>query len=83
MRASFIKLYSLGLGILIVSVFANYIAADFNLMTWFSFLQGMSTYGFINMLYRVSVFSFLWLFLIYPLVLGIASYTLYKYIFSK
>ena len=59
-----IKLYFVGLIILIVAIMANYLATQLGLKTW---------YDFINQLGNANALNFkdgLWLFVVYPLILG-------------
>ena len=63
-----IKLYFIGLMILIVAIMANYLAAQLGLKTW---------YDFLNQLGNGSALNFkeaLWLFVAYPLILGASNF---------
>tara|TARA_B100001059_G_scaffold66772_1_gene63397 strand:+ start:10075 stop:10305 length:231 start_codon:yes stop_codon:yes gene_type:complete len=59
-----IKLYVMGLMILIIAILANFLATQLGLKTWYEFL---SQWG------NVDALCFkdgLWLFVLYPLILG-------------
>ena len=59
-----IKFYFIGVMILVIAIFANFLATQWGLKTWYAFLEG---------LVNVDSLSFkdgLWLFLGYPLTLG-------------
>lgn len=59
----------MGLAILIAAIILNYLANTLNIMTWYSFIeelkQGRGIKNFI---------SGIFLFIIYPLILGLVAY---------
>ena len=65
-----VRIYIIGVAILIIAIISNFIANKLDLKTWydlFNTLSGtnelrMSEYGFVD---------YLWLFLLYPLSLGL------------
>jgi len=66
-----IKLYIDGVCILLVAILANLLASKLQVQSWYSFLtewneKGGSVWG------RLSMLDWLWLFLIYPILLGLA-----------
>ena len=66
-----IKLYIDGLCILLVAIFANLLASKLQVQSWYSFLtewseKGESVWG------RLLIKDWLWLFLAYPVLLGLA-----------
>jgi len=64
-----ILIFALGVGILIGAIALNIIASRIGLTSWYEFLLGQE---------KTSLFSYIWLFLIYPLGLGAVAYTLFK-----
>ena len=64
-----IKLYIIGIFILIIAIIANGIIATIGLKSWYDFINllnsdGLKTFG------KLQVLDYLWLFLGYPLILG-------------
>ncbi len=67
-----IKLYVIGVSILLIAILANIIADYINLTTWYKFLNIILEKGsFLKGLKEQTIFDFLWLFFIYPLILGL------------
>lgn len=65
-----LKLYFIGLGILIVAILANAIVGKIGVKSWYDFieiltLQGWSAFSLINL------WDYIWLFIGYPLVLSL------------
>ena len=58
-----IKLYVMGLMILIIAILANFLATQLGLKTWYAFLEG------INNGQSLSLKDGLWLFVFYPSIL--------------
>lgn len=63
----FIKIFLIGIGLLGGAILLNYIASALSLTTWYTFLQKPR---------GTSIFSYIWLFIIYPMSLGIIAYYL-------
>ena len=72
-----LKIYFIGLFILIAAILLNFIAGRLNLMSWYDFLTRIAAEG-------RSIFSIMkwtdysWLFLIYPFLLGLSGWVGYK-----
>lgn len=64
-----LKLYLIGICILIVAILANAIIVKIGLKSWYGFIELLSQFG-MDAFNKLSVFDYLWLFLGYPLVLG-------------
>ena len=65
------KLYIIGVFILLMAIIANTIASYINLNTWYSFYNTIfKKKSFLKALKTQSIFDFLWLFFLYPLILG-------------
>lgn len=62
-----LKIFVLGVSILLVAIILNIVAAKLSLTGWYDYLQyfGKKT---------PSLVSYLWLFIMYPLLLGAAAY---------
>jgi hypothetical protein len=66
-----IKLYIIGLTILLTAIIANAIAGYINLNTWYNFSNTiLEKESLLKALKEQSIMDFLWLFLLYPLILG-------------
>ena len=59
-----IKLYVMGLMILIIAILANFLATQLGLKTWYDFLNQWGNGD------ALSLKDGLWLFVLYPLILG-------------
>jgi len=59
-----IKLYVMGLMILIIAILANFLATQLGLRTWYEFLNQWGNGD------ALSLKDGLWLFVLYPLILG-------------
>lgn len=68
------KLLFSGFSILFVAVVLNLIVGYFGLSTWYSLLNSIEQQGLIGSLAQLKFFSILFLFLIYPFILGLTAY---------
>ena len=59
-----IKLYLVGLVVLVLAILANFLAAQLGLRTWYDFLNQWGAGNALNFK------DGLWLFVLYPLILG-------------
>jgi hypothetical protein len=66
-----------GFGILAVAILVNFLAKILGLETWYSFIENLQKNGFSDILKTKGVHSF-FLFIIYPLILGLAAYFFVK-----
>ena len=62
-----IKFYFIGVMILVIAIFANFLATQWGLKTWYAFLEGLVNED------SLSLKDGLWLFLGYPLTLGASA----------
>ncbi|MBA3679112.1 hypothetical protein H0W80_02890 [Candidatus Saccharibacteria bacterium] len=69
----FSKIFLIGTGLLGGAIALNYIASALSLTTWYTFLQKSKD---------TSVFSYIWLFIVYPLCLGALAYYLVSWLTS-
>ena len=62
-----IKFYFTGLVILVVAIFANFLAAQLSLKTWYDFLNQWGSENALN--FKDGI----WLFILYPIILGCSA----------
>ncbi len=74
------KIYVIGLAILIGAIVINVLAYYLSLPTWYDFLKLVTSQGLVGALSSLSVFAFIFLFIIYPFLLGLLAYGMYKII---
>lgn len=67
-----IKTYISGIIILVAAILMNGTIARFGITGWYEFLTGLSEKGS-GMLSQLRIIDWLWLFLFYPLLLGLAA----------
>lgn len=67
--AFMVKLYIIGLSILVIAILANGIIGKIGLLSWYDFINLLIEKG-TSALKEVTAISYLWLFIGYPLVLG-------------
>ncbi|MCR9182660.1 MAG: hypothetical protein NXH73_07010 [Flavobacteriaceae bacterium] len=65
-----LKLYIIGLLILVTAILANVLASKLGLLSWYDFLNLLSDKGR-DGFKEVGFFDYLWLLLLYPLALGL------------
>ena len=63
-----------GASVLLTAIIVNIIATWMSLTTWYGFVEVVGEQGFLNGLEKADLASIVFLFLIYPFVLGIAGY---------
>ncbi|MAJ83137.1 MAG: hypothetical protein CMC16_02495 [Flavobacteriaceae bacterium] len=61
-----IRLYIIGVLILIIAILSNFIVSKLGVATWYDFLNNIAK----NEPNNYSIIDYLWLFILYPLVLG-------------
>lgn len=64
-----INIFLLGFGLLIGAILLNYLASLLGFLSWFEFLKDPK---------KADYLSYLWLFILYPLGLGIIAYIMVK-----
>ena len=62
-----LRIYVIGLSILFVAIIANFFAKIIGISTWYDFIKSFSEQSSKNF----SILNYLWLFIIYPLILGL------------
>ena len=60
------RLYIIGVLILIIAILSNFIVSKLGVATWYDFLNNIAK----NEPNNYSIIDYLWLFILYPLVLG-------------
>ena len=79
-----IRLYCIGISILIVAILANFIIGKIGLVSWNVFLNYLG-YKESFVIKQIRIIDYIWLFIGYPLILGLGyleGAKLYKLIFS-
>lgn len=66
-----IRVYFIGLFILITAIIANVIAAKLQLKSWYALLDGLANSSHLSDLLTLK--DSLWLFILYPLILGLGA----------
>lgn len=66
-----IRVYFIGLFILITAIIANVIAAKLQLKSWYALLDGLANSSTLSDLLTLK--DSLWLFILYPLILGLGA----------
>jgi hypothetical protein len=64
-----LKLYIIGICILIIAILANAIVIKIGLKSWYDFIELLNDSG-TGAFAKLSAFDYLWLFIGYPLILG-------------
>ena len=63
-----VKLYIIGISILLVAIIANAVAIKIGLKSWYDFIQLLSDIG-LSAFRELNLWDYFWLFLGYPLTL--------------
>jgi hypothetical protein len=66
----FLTIYFYGIVVLVVAIIANATAKSIGVSTWFDFLSDIGQVKFLVKLKSLSLSSILFLFVLYPLLLG-------------
>ena len=66
-----LRIYIIGLSILVFAIIVNVLVSKFGLSTWYDFGQELSKSG-VNAIKETGVVNLIWLFLLYPICLGLA-----------
>ena len=68
-----IRIYTIGLAILIIAIIANGIVVKLGLKSWYDFINLLTDQG-LSALKEISIIDYFWLLIGYPLVLGLGYY---------
>jgi ABC-type sulfate transport system permease component len=63
-----------GYGILILAILLNILAGALDIITWYDFLLQIKEKGFTNTIKATNITSLMFLFIVYPLLLGLMAY---------
>lgn len=69
-----LKLYIIGVFILIVAIIANAIIVKIGIKSWYDFIELLSEYGK-SAFSKLSILDYLWLLIGYPFILGLGYYS--------
>ena len=78
-----LRIYIIGVAILLIAIIANIIVGKLDISTWYDFGPTLSSKGFLA-IKEAGLLSVLWLFIIYPIILAcgyLIGDKLYKMIF--
>jgi len=67
-----IRIYFIGIFVLVGAIFANLFAAKIQLKSWYDLLQGIAKE--FSLWNQLEIKDALWLFLFYPFFLGLSAY---------
>ncbi len=68
-----LKIYFIGIIVLFVAILANVLAGVLGVMSWYDAITSLQKNGW-SSLKKWSWKDYLWLFLLYPMILGAAGY---------
>lgn len=68
------KLLFSGFSILFIAITVNLIVSYFGLSTWYGLLNNIEQLGLVDSFAQLRFFSILFLFLVYPFILGLTAY---------
>ena len=66
-----LRIYIIGLSILVFAIVVNVLVSRFGISTWYDFGQELSKTG-ANALKDAGIVNLIWLFLLYPICLGLS-----------
>lgn len=78
MLKNFLGYWLIGLGILMIAILVNLLAAKWQLTTWYDFLSNTQKLGWKSAWLKLNILNAIFLFLIYPLILGYFAYLLFN-----
>ncbi len=76
----YFNIFLSGVLILFIAIIANVLAAAIGLFTWYDFLKNIQANGFLETIKNTGILDFVFLFLIYPSVLGVAGYWAFNHL---
>jgi hypothetical protein len=72
-----LKIYLAGLFVLVAAIGLNLLAGLLGLATWYSFLTSASQQGLPSALNGLKIWDYLFLFLLYPGLLGLSAFLVF------
>ena len=76
----FLKIILAGWIILVAAILLNFLSVKFGISTWYPFTESIGKYGFVKAFKEVSLVSKLFLFIIYPFLLGFFGFISFKFL---
>ncbi|MGM0439157.1 MAG: DUF7672 family protein [Patescibacteria group bacterium] len=73
-----LKIFLIGVWVLILALVANFLAMRFGINTWYGFVNNISDYNLVTAITHQTSLDIIFLFLIYPLILGIPGWVYFK-----
>jgi len=67
-----------GVWVLTFALIANFLAMRFGINTWYSFVNNIGELGLVSALINQKVVDIIFLFLIYPLILGVPGWVYFS-----
>jgi hypothetical protein len=80
MHQLFLSIVAAGYAVLVGAIILNVLATMLGIMTWYGFLESVSTSGWMEALRHAGIFSTLYLFVFYPLLLGWMAQTAMRWV---
>ncbi len=74
------KIFLFGILILFFALITNLIAKYFNINTWYDFFEQIAKLGLINAIKEQGIINLIFLFLIYPMILGVIGYFSFSFL---
>jgi len=75
-----LSIFFFGLLILLAAVLVNFLAGTLGVSTWYDFLKSIQANGLLETVKDTGLFSYIFLFLIYPFCLGLIGYFAFYYL---
>lgn len=75
-----IKVFLAGWAVLAIAIVINYIAMKMGILTWYSFFEKTDKIGFFQAIAKSPIISTIFLFIIYPAILGFTAFITLKYL---
>ena len=77
---NYLHAYIMGLVILVIAIILNLIANTLKITMWFTYLPMIKEVGFFKASIEVGILSILFMYVIYPLLLGLSAYITISYL---
>jgi len=74
----FLKIFAVGWGILTGAIFLNLAANKLGIIGWYEFLNNVGKVGFTKAFESAGPASIIFLFILYPFLLGLISYLIFR-----
>lgn len=74
LKVMLFNIFLCGFSVLVVAIIVNYIAAKLGVATWYEFIEIVGNHGVVGAIRQIDLLSILFLFIIYPFILGTTAY---------